>query len=98
MPGGPFKPDVDSVCSGEALDMLTGQVIGALRPPPRQRGQSRRLGGEADDVAAAIERALLKQSNADARAVTPSARLLIGLRRVLPDHAWDRVIGRQYGA
>ena len=27
-----------------------------------------------------------------------SARLLTGLRRVLPDRAWDRVIGRPYGA
>jgi NAD(P)-dependent dehydrogenase (short-subunit alcohol dehydrogenase family) len=61
-------------------------------------GPFRRLGGEADDVAAAIERALQKQRPPTRVPVTPSARLLIGLRRVLPDRAWDRVIGRQYGA
>jgi hypothetical protein len=49
-------------------------------------------------VAAAIERALGKQRAPTRVPVTPSARLLIGLRRVLPDRAWDRVIGRQYGA
>ena len=49
-------------------------------------------------MAAAIERALLKQWAPTRVPVTPSARLLIGLRRVLPDPAWDRVIGRQCGA
>ena len=61
-------------------------------------GPFRRLGGEADDVAAAIGRALGKQRAPTRVPVTPSARLLIGLRRVLPDRAWDRVVGRQYGA
>jgi len=61
-------------------------------------GPFRRIGGEADDVAAAIERALLKRRAPTRVPVTPSARLLIGLRRVLPDRTWDRVIGRQYGA
>lgn len=56
-------------------------------------GPLSRLGGDADAVAQAIERAL-RRSRAPTRVpVTPSARLLMGLRRVLPDRAWDRVVG-----
>jgi NAD(P)-dependent dehydrogenase (short-subunit alcohol dehydrogenase family) len=53
-------------------------------------GPLSRLGGDADDVARAIERALI--SPRPRVPVTPSARLLMGLRRVLPDRAWDRVV------
>jgi hypothetical protein len=28
--------------------------------------------------------------------VTPSARVLMGLRRVLPDRAWDKVVGASF--
>jgi NAD(P)-dependent dehydrogenase (short-subunit alcohol dehydrogenase family) len=56
-------------------------------------GPLSRLGGDADDVAAAIERALSKRRAPTRVPVTPSARLIMGLRRVLPDRAWDRVIG-----
>jgi hypothetical protein len=45
----------------------------------------------------AIEKALLKDRAPTRVPVTPSARLFMGLRRVLPDRAWDRVVGRSYG-
>jgi len=61
------------------------------------RGPLARLGGDADDVAAAIEKALLRDRAPTRVPVTPSARLLMGLRRVLPDRAWDRVVGRSFG-
>jgi NAD(P)-dependent dehydrogenase (short-subunit alcohol dehydrogenase family) len=55
-------------------------------------GPMSRLGGDADAVAAAIERALSKRRAPTRVPVTPSARVLMGLRRVLPDRAWDRVV------
>jgi NAD(P)-dependent dehydrogenase (short-subunit alcohol dehydrogenase family) len=59
-------------------------------------GPLSRLGGDGDDVAAAIERALGKRRAPTRVPVTPSARLIMGLRRVLPDRAWDRVIGSSF--
>ena len=60
-------------------------------------GPFSRLGGDADSVAVAIEKALLKDRAPTRVPVTPSAGLFMGLRRVLPDRAWDRVVGRSYG-
>ena len=56
-------------------------------------GPLSRLGGDADDVARAIETALGKPRAPSRVPVTASARLLMGLRRVLPDRAWDKVVG-----
>ena len=56
-------------------------------------GPLSRLGGDADDVARAIEKALGKPRAPSRVPVTASARLLMGLRRVLPDRAWDKVDG-----
>ncbi len=57
-------------------------------------GPLARLGGEADSVAAAIERAIGRPR--PRVPVTPSARLLMGLRRVLPDRAWDAAMSRSF--
>jgi NAD(P)-dependent dehydrogenase (short-subunit alcohol dehydrogenase family) len=59
-------------------------------------GPLSRLGGGADDVAAAIERALGKRRAPTRVPVTPSARILMGLYRWLPDRAWDRVVGSSF--
>src|SRR3954468_23312967 len=53
-------------------------------------GPRSRLGGGPEDVAAAIERALERPRSRVP--VTASARVLMGLRRVLPDRAWDRAV------
>ena len=60
-------------------------------------GPLARLGGDADSVAVAIEKALLKERAPTRVPVTPSARIMMGLRRVLPDRVWDRVVGRSFG-
>lgn len=49
-----------------------------------------------DDVARAIERALIRKRAPTRVPVTPSARLFMGLRRVLPDRVWDRVVGSAF--
>jgi len=55
-------------------------------------GPLARLGGDADDVAAAIEQALVGRRAPTRLPVTASARLFMGLRRVLPDRLWDRAV------
>ncbi|MDQ1512751.1 MAG: hypothetical protein QOC59_593 [Microbacteriaceae bacterium] len=55
-----------------------------------------RLGGDPDRVAAAVERAITRRNPPARMLVTPSARLLVGTRRALPDPAWDRFLATRY--
>ena len=55
-----------------------------------------RLGAGPEAVAAAIHKALEADKAPTRVPVTASARLFMGLRRVLPDRAWDRVLARSY--
>jgi NAD(P)-dependent dehydrogenase (short-subunit alcohol dehydrogenase family) len=57
-------------------------------------GPLARLGGDADAVARAIEAAIEKTRAPSRVPVTPSARLLMGLRSILPDRAWDAIVTR----
>src|SRR5215203_4907899 len=57
-----------------------------------ERGPISRLSGEPEAVAEAIEQAISASSPRSRYAVTPSAHLLIGLRRLLPDGAWDTAL------
>jgi NAD(P)-dependent dehydrogenase (short-subunit alcohol dehydrogenase family) len=61
-----------------------------------ERGPISRLGGGPEAVAEAIERAISARSPRSRYAVTPSARLFLGLRRLLPDRAWDAVLRTVY--
>jgi len=59
-------------------------------------GPMRLLGAGPDRVAKTIER-VLKRRNPPARiTITPSAKLMIGLRRVLPDRAWEAMMRAQF--
>ena len=59
-------------------------------------GIAQRLGGDGDDVARAIERALTARRPRTRYRVTGSARLFLTLRRLLPDRAWDALVARTY--
>jgi NAD(P)-dependent dehydrogenase (short-subunit alcohol dehydrogenase family) len=61
-----------------------------------ERGPISRLAGEPEAVAEAIEQAISASSPRSRYAVTPSARLFIGLRRLLPDGAWDAALRTTY--
>ncbi len=61
-----------------------------------ETGALARLGGEPDDVARVIEKALDARSPRPRYLVTPSARLLVGLHAVLPDRLWDRMLRSSY--
>jgi NAD(P)-dependent dehydrogenase (short-subunit alcohol dehydrogenase family) len=61
-----------------------------------EQGPISRLAGEPEAVAEAIEKALSARSPRSRYAVTPSAHLFLGLRRLLPDKAWDAVVKTSY--
>ncbi len=63
-----------------------------------ERGLLYRLGGEPDDVARVIERSLTAVRPRTRYRVTPSASLLITLRRLLPDRLWDALMRHENGA
>lgn len=59
------------------------------------RGPLRLLGAGPDRVAKAIERAITKRRAPTRVTVTPSAKLTIPTRRLMPDRAWDAVMRSQ---
>jgi len=61
-----------------------------------ERGPISRLAGEPEAVAEAIERAISAGKPRSRYAVTPSAHLFMGLRRLLPDGAWDATLRTTY--
>ena len=61
-----------------------------------ERGPISRLAGEPEAVAEAIEQAISASNPRSRYAVTPSAHLFIGLRRLLPDSAWDAALRTTY--
>jgi len=59
-------------------------------------GPMRHLGGGPDSVAKAIQKAINSRRPKTRYVVTPSARLAIFQRRLLPDRAWDAVMASQF--
>jgi len=71
-------------------------AVGAATAGAYENPLARRLGGGPDSVAKAIEKAVTAKRPRTRYRVTPSAGLFITLRRVLPDRAWDALVGRTY--
>ena len=61
-----------------------------------EKGPLARLGGNPETVAETIERAISAARPRSRYAVTPSAYLLIWLRRLLPDRIWDALLRSYY--
>ena len=61
-----------------------------------ERGPLAALGGGPEAVAETIERAISAGRPRARYTVTPSARVLISARRLLPDRAWDGLLGLFY--
>ena len=61
-----------------------------------EKGPLARLGGEPDDVAKAIEKAITARRAPLRVRVTPSATLLITQRRMMSDRMWDRLLHTQF--
>lgn len=71
-------------------------AVGAATAGAYEGGFARRLGGGPDAVAKAIEQAVTARRPRTRYRVTASARLFMTLRRLLPDRAWDALVGRTY--
>jgi NAD(P)-dependent dehydrogenase (short-subunit alcohol dehydrogenase family) len=59
-------------------------------------GPMRRLGAGPEKVARTIERALRRRRAPTRIAITPSAKITIAMRRMLPDRAWDAAMRQQF--
>ncbi len=59
-------------------------------------GPMKALGGGPDRVAKVIERAISGRRPRARITITPSAKLLIGMRRLLGDRAWEAAMRRQF--
>jgi NAD(P)-dependent dehydrogenase (short-subunit alcohol dehydrogenase family) len=59
-------------------------------------GPLKALGGPPDRVARAIEKAIGSRRPPPRVTVTPSAKLMLGLRKLLPDRAWDAAMRGQF--
>jgi NAD(P)-dependent dehydrogenase (short-subunit alcohol dehydrogenase family) len=70
--------------------------VGRATREAYEKGPMKVLGGEADDVAKVIEKALGARNPKPRYTVTPSARVLLGQRAVLSDRMWDRFVGTQF--
>jgi short-subunit dehydrogenase len=70
--------------------------VGAATAGAYDGALTRILGGGPDAVAKTIERALSVRRPRTRYRVTPSARVFLTLRALLPDRAWDAVVGRSY--
>jgi NAD(P)-dependent dehydrogenase (short-subunit alcohol dehydrogenase family) len=85
----------DTTIAGDDPYAKFNATVGAVTKGAYE-GPMRRLGGGPDRVAKTIERAL-KRRNPPARiTITPSAKLTIAMRRLMPDRAWDAAMRQQF--
>ena len=61
-----------------------------------EKGPLARLGGDPEDVAKAVQRAITSRSPRIRMRVTPSARMLITQRRLMTARMWDRFLATQF--
>ncbi len=70
--------------------------VGQATQEAYEKGPLKLLGGEADDVAKVIEKAITSKRPRTRYHVTPSATLLIGQSHLMPDRIWDRFNATQF--
>jgi NAD(P)-dependent dehydrogenase (short-subunit alcohol dehydrogenase family) len=90
------KAAVGSIEVGDGPYARFDAAVGAATAGAYDGGFARRLGGGPETVAKAIERAVTAKRPRTRYRVTPSARLFITLRHLLPDRGWDALVGRTY--
>ncbi len=81
--------------SGEDPYATFNATVGAVTRGAYE-GPMRLLGGGPDRVAKAVERALRRRRPPARVTITPSAKVTIALRRLLPDRAWDAAMHAQF--
>ncbi len=86
----------EAMASDDAYAKFNGTVGAATKAV--YDGPMRHLGGGPDAVAKAIEKAITTRRPKTRYVVTPSARLAILQRKLLPDRAWDAAMKTQFPA
>jgi len=71
-------------------------AVGAATAGVYENTIAQKLGGGPETVAKAIEQAVTAKRPRTRYRVTASARLILTLRRLLTDRAWDGLVGRTY--
>ncbi|MFM9034563.1 MAG: SDR family NAD(P)-dependent oxidoreductase [Mycobacterium sp.] len=71
-------------------------AVGAATEDAYAKGPLARLGGDADSVARAVEKAITAKHPPIRMRVTPSAHLLIGANGLMSDGMWDRFLAAQF--
>lgn len=90
---------VGSIAEGTDHDGPYAEFNAAVAAATRQayeEGPLSKLGGGPDAVAKTIEKAITVRRPRPRYKVTPSAHLVLGVRRVLPDRAWDGFLRSQF--
>lgn len=71
-------------------------AVGAATEDAYAKGPLAKLGGDADSVAKAVQKAITAKHPAARMRVTPSAHLLIGANGLMSDGIWDRFLAAQF--
>ena len=71
-------------------------AVGAATEDAYAKGPLAKLGGDADSVAKAVEKAITAARPPIRVRVTPSAHLLIGVNGLMSDGMWDRFLAAQF--
>jgi NAD(P)-dependent dehydrogenase (short-subunit alcohol dehydrogenase family) len=82
---------------GDATDPYASfnEAIARVTRAAYEGGPMSRLGGGPEPVARTIERAIVAKKPKARYTVTPSANLLLTIRKLLPDRAWDAFVASQ---
>jgi NAD(P)-dependent dehydrogenase (short-subunit alcohol dehydrogenase family) len=85
----------DTTIAGDDPYATFNTTVGAVTKGAYD-GPMRLLGGGPDRVAKVIERALERRHPPARITITPSAKVTIAMRRLLPDRAWDALMRAQF--
>ncbi len=85
----------DTTIAGEDPYATFNTTVGAVTKGAYE-GPMKLLGGGPDRVAKTIERALGRRRPPARITITPSAKLTIAMRRLMPDRAWDAMMRQQF--
>jgi NAD(P)-dependent dehydrogenase (short-subunit alcohol dehydrogenase family) len=87
---------VDGTSEGDPTYAEFNAAVAQTTKETYEGGPLVRLGGGPETVARAIEKAISARRPRTRYKVTPSARLALGARRLLPDRAWDMAMRSQF--
>jgi NAD(P)-dependent dehydrogenase (short-subunit alcohol dehydrogenase family) len=95
--GDPAADGGESSAEGSGGDPYAGfnAAVGAITAGA-YKGPMRTLGAGPERVAKVIERAIARRHPPARITITPSAKLMIGTRRLLSDRVWDAAMRRQF--